>query len=131
MSGGSLDGKRIGVLGAAFKPDSDDVRDSPALHVAVALQLQGAEVRVHDPEAIENARSAAPSLDYTSEVSKAVEGSDLVLHLTEWQQYRDLDPHALADLPRVPRVLDGRNVLDVDLWRRGGWAVRALGRPLR
>jgi UDPglucose 6-dehydrogenase len=88
-------------------------------------------VRVHDPEAIENARTAVPSLDYIAEVSKAVEGSDLVLHLTEWQQYRDLDPQPLAHLAREPRVLDARNVLDVDLWRRGGWAVRALGRPLR
>jgi UDPglucose 6-dehydrogenase len=127
--GGSLLGRRVGVLGAAFKPDSDDVRDSPALNVAAALQLQGAQVRVHDPEAIDNARALFPTLDYTTDIDKAVEGSHLVLHLTEWRQYRELDPAQLATMVSIPRVLDARNALDVDRWRAAGWHVRALGRP--
>jgi UDPglucose 6-dehydrogenase len=131
MVGGSLLGKRIGVLGAAFKPDSDDVRDSPALNVAAALQLMGAQVRVHDPEAVENARASFPTLDYTAEASKAFDGADLVLHLTEWAHYRDLDPAALAALTSTPRILDARNALDIDHWRHAGWTVRAVGRPHR
>ena len=129
--GGSLLGARIGILGAAFKPDSDDVRDSPALNVAAALQLQGAQVRVHDPEATDNARALFPTLDYTTDIEKAAEGAHLLLHLTEWRQYRELDPAELATLVSVPRMLDARNALDVDRWRNAGWQFRALGRPAR
>ncbi|WP_214370092.1 UDP-glucose dehydrogenase family protein [Pseudonocardia sp. H11422] len=128
LIGGSFLGRNIAVLGAAFKPDSDDVRDSPALNVAATLQLQGAQVRVHDPEAIDNARALFPTLDYALDVEKACERADLVLHLTEWREYRELDPTVLAKVVRVPRVLDGRNALDVDRWRDAGWTVRALGR---
>ncbi len=131
LVGGSFVGARMAVLGAAFKPDSDDIRDSPPLDVARALALEGAHVRVHDPEAIENARAVLPEVDYTTEVDKAVEGADLVLHLTEWRQYRELDPAALVPLVREARLLDGRNALDIDRWREAGWQVRALGRPLR
>jgi UDPglucose 6-dehydrogenase len=131
MLGGSLSNKRIAVLGAAFKPNSDDVRDSPALSVANALQGQGAEVRVHDPEAIENARAAYPLLNYTTDVQKTFEGSELVIHLTEWQEYRDLDPLHLSALVSAPHILDARNTLDIDLWRSAGWTVRAMGRPAR
>jgi UDPglucose 6-dehydrogenase len=131
MLGGSLSNKRIAVLGAAFKPNSDDVRDSPALSVANALQGQGAEVRVHDPEAIENARAAYPLLNYTTDVQKTFEGSELVIHLTEWQEYRDLDPLQLSALVSAPHILDARNTLDIDLWRSAGWTVRAMGRPAR
>ena len=131
LLGGSFLGKNVAVLGAAFKPDSDDVRDSPALNVAAAMQLQGAQVRVHDPEAMENARALFPTLDYAPEVSKACEGADLVLHLTEWMEYRELDPALLAGMVRTPRILDARNVLDIDTWRAAGWTVRALGRPVR
>ena len=116
------------MLGAAFKPDSDDVRDSPALDVAATLQLQGAQVRVHDPEAIDNARAVSPTLDYALDVEKACERADLVLHLTEWRQYRELDPAVLAKVVRAPRVLDGRNTLDAARWRAAGWTLRALGR---
>lgn len=131
MLGGSCLGRNVAVLGAAFKPDSDDVRDSPALNMAAALQLQGAQVRVHDPEALDNARALFPTLDYALDVEKACEGADLVLHLTEWREYRELDLAALAQVVRTPRILDGRNVLDIDAWRAAGWTVRALGRPVR
>ena len=129
MLGGSLLGSNVAVLGCAFKPNSDDVRDSPALNVAAALQLRGAQVRVHDPEATENARAVFPTLDYTTDALKACEKADLVLHLTEWSEYRDLDPAHLAELVRAPRLLDARNVLDVARWQAAGWTVRCLGRP--
>lgn len=128
LVGGSFLGRTVAVLGAAFKPNSDDVRDSPALNVAAAIQLRGAQVRVHDPEALDNARAVFPSLDYAREVTKACEGADVVLHLTEWQEYRDLDPAELATVVRAPRVLDARNVLALDRWRAAGWTVRGLGR---
>ncbi|MEV6347623.1 UDP-glucose/GDP-mannose dehydrogenase family protein [Actinoplanes sp. NPDC051851] len=129
LAGGSFLGRRVAVLGAAFKPDSDDIRDSPALNVAAAIHLQGAHVTVHDEEAVENARAAFPQLDYALEPAKACEGADVVLHLTEWKRYRELDPAVLAPLTRTPRLLDGRNTLDHPRWRAAGWAVRALGRP--
>jgi UDPglucose 6-dehydrogenase len=131
LLGGTLLGRSVAVLGAAFKPDSDDVRDSPALNVAAALHLQGAQVRVHDPEAVDNARARFPTLDYALEIDKACEGSDIVLHLTEWQAYRDIDPAALLPIVRTARVLDARNALDIDSWRAAGWTVRAVGRPNR
>ena len=131
MLGGSLKGKRIAILGAAFKPNSDDVRDSPALSVANALQSKGAHVRVHDPEAIENARAVHPLLSYTSEIDKAFEGAELAVHLTEWQEYRGLDPLHMFKLVTAPQILDARNTLDIDLWRSAGWTVRAMGRPTR
>ncbi|MGY2745481.1 UDP-glucose dehydrogenase family protein [Arthrobacter sp. UYCu723] len=131
MLGGSLENKRIAVLGAAFKPNSDDVRDSPALCVANALQSQGANVRVHDPEAVENARASYPGLNYTTEVDKAFEGAQLTVHLTEWQEYRQLDLAHLSALVTSPCILDARNTLDIDHWRAAGWTVRAMGRPTR
>ncbi|MWA09553.1 UDP-glucose dehydrogenase family protein [Streptomyces sp. BA2] len=129
LLGGSFTGRRAGVLGAAFKPGSDDVRDSPALVVAAALQEQGATVRVHDPEAIDNARDAHPELTYALDVDKACEDADLVLHLTDWPEYRDIDPAALATLVRSPVLLDARNSLDAGSWSAAGWAVHAPGRP--
>ncbi|MET1086470.1 MAG: UDP-glucose/GDP-mannose dehydrogenase family protein [Arthrobacter sp.] len=131
MLGGSLEDRRIAVLGAAFKPNSDDVRDSPALSVAAALQSHGAHVRVHDPEAVENARGAYPHLTYTTEVDKVFEGAELTLHLTEWREYRQLDPTHLSTLVTAPCILDARNTLDIDHWRGAGWTVRAMGRPGR
>jgi UDPglucose 6-dehydrogenase len=128
LVGGSFPGRNIAVLGAAFKPDSDDVRDSPALDVAAAVQSQGARVRVHDPAAMDNARALFPALEYAPDVAKACEHADLVLHLTEWSDYRELDPSALARIVRQPRVLDGRNALDMQMWRAAGWTVHALGR---
>ena len=131
MLGGCAAGAVIGVLGATFKPESDDVRDSPALHVAQALRDAGAAVRVHDPRGLDNARQYRPDLDYTHDIEKAVEGAELVLHLTEWSDYRDLDPVPLASFTARPALLDARGGLDIDRWRAGGWRVRTLGRPLR
>jgi UDPglucose 6-dehydrogenase len=129
LLGGSFLGRKVAVLGAAFKPDSDDIRDSPALNVAAAIQLQGGHVCVHDEEAVDNARAAFPTLDYALEPAKACEGADVVLHLTEWKQYRELDPAALAAVTNTPRMLDARNALDREKWQAAGWTVRALGRP--
>src|SRR5688500_4937297 len=125
---GSLLGKRVAVLGAAFKPNSDDIRDSPALNVAAQLQLQGAVVRVTDPAAVENSRRQWPQLDYAATAEEAAEGADAVLVLTEWQEYRDLDPIAFGRVGAQQRVLDGRNALDREAWTAAGWTYRALGR---
>ncbi len=127
--GGTLRGKRVAVLGAAFKPNSDDIRDSPALDVAAACRMAGARVTVHDPKALDNARVRAPELDYAESVTDCVAGADVVLHLTEWAQYRELDPAALLDLVAEPVIIDGRNALDVARWQSAGWTYRALGRP--
>ena len=128
LVGGSFLGQTVAVLGAAFKPNSDDVRDSPALKVAAAIQLKGGQVRVHDPEALDNARAMFPSLDYAREVIKACEQADIVLHLTEWQEYQELDPFELIKVVRQPRIIDGRNVLVLDRWQAAGWTVRGFGR---
>ena len=119
---------KIAVLGAAFKPDSDDVRDSPALDIAAQLQAAGAAVVVHDPKAIENARKRFPKLGFAISVEECVKDSDLILHLTEWREYRELDPKALASLVKKKLVIDGRNALDRDKWRASGGKFHALGR---
>jgi len=127
--GGSFLGKKVAVLGAAFKPDSDDIRDSPALNVAAQIKLQGADVVVTDPAAVDNARHAWPGLQYADTAEAACTRADAVLLLTEWQTYRDLDPVALGTIVRARTVLDGRNALDPTRWRAAGWTYRALGRP--
>ena len=129
LVGGSLLGINIAVLGAAFKPDSDDVRDSPALNVAAALQLQGAQVKVFDPQAMPNARALFPTLDYAESTDDACEGADLVLLLTEWREFCELDPARLGARVRARRVLDARNALEPAAWRAAGWTYRGLGRP--
>jgi UDPglucose 6-dehydrogenase len=129
VCGGSVVGKRIAVLGLAFKPDSDDVRDSPALDVAARLAELGAEVAATDPEAIETSRRLRPTLRYVETAEEAVVGADAVLLLTEWLQYRELDPERLGSLVSVRAILDGRNCLDPAQWRAAGWTYRALGRP--
>lgn len=126
---GTIRGKRIAVLGTTFKPNSDDVRDSPALDVAVQLSRQGAHVVVTDPQGIENARRRHPELTYVDSVVEAVAGADSVLLLTEWAEYRALDPDDLAGLVSTKTILDGRNALDPARWRSAGWSYRALGRP--
>ena len=123
-----LSGKKITVLGAAFKPDSDDVRDSPALDIAVQIAAAGATVTIHDPKAIEPARKRFPTLNYSENVESALKGADLVLHLTEWQVYRDLDPVNVKALVASPIMIDGRNALDRSAWIAAGWKFRALGR---
>ncbi|MEU8926770.1 UDP-glucose/GDP-mannose dehydrogenase family protein [Kitasatospora sp. NPDC048545] len=127
--GGGFLGRRIAVLGAAFKPNSDDIRDSPALNVAAQIQLQGAQVTVYDPKAVDNARKMFPSLAYAGSALEAAEGAHVVLHLTEWAEFRELDPAELGAVVAERRLLDGRNVLDAEAWRAAGWTYRALGRP--
>jgi UDPglucose 6-dehydrogenase len=125
--GGALLGANIAVLGAAFKPESDDVRDSPALNVAGQLQLNGAAVNVYDPKALENARRVFPTLNYAVSVAEACEGADAVLVLTEWQEFVDLEPADLAERVRARVIVDGRDCLDVDRWQQAGWRVFRLG----
>ena len=127
--GGSFTGKRIAVLGAAFKPNSDDIRDSPALDVATSIHRGGGDVTVYDPAAMDNARVRYPDLSYAASAVDAATGADVVLHLTEWREFRDMDPAALSGVVRERRVVDGRNALDPALWRAAGWTYRALGRP--
>jgi UDPglucose 6-dehydrogenase len=129
LVGGSLLGKRITVLGAAFKPNSDDVRDSPALSIAAQLQLQGADVTVTDPKAIEGARHRFPELAYETDLNDAMVKADALLLLTEWQEYRDLTPETAANVVRTKNILDGRNVLDPQTWRAAGWNYKGIGRP--
>ncbi len=129
LCGGSLMGQRIAVLGAAFKPESDDVRDSPALSAAAQLQLQGAVVTVTDPQALANAAKRFPELPLEPDLAAALHKADAVLLLTEWRQYRELDPHDTLALVSAPRILDGRNVLDPAKWRAAGWTYKGLGRP--
>ncbi|MFM8193265.1 MAG: UDP-glucose dehydrogenase family protein [Actinomycetota bacterium] len=123
-----LKGKKIAVLGAAFKPDSDDVRDSPALDIAAQIHAAGADVWVHDPKAIEPARRRFPALKFSLSVDDCVQESDAILHLTEWKMYRELDPHVLKPQVRSPIIIDGRNMLDREKWIQAGWKFRALGR---
>lgn len=119
---------KIAVLGATFKPDSDDVRDSPALDIAAQLQAAGAHIVVHDPKGIEPARKRFPNLDFTESVTECVKAADLILHLTEWKEYRELDPSVLGPLVKNKMIIDGRNALDRQLWRNAGWKFHALGR---
>ncbi len=123
-------GSKVAVLGAAFKPDSDDIRDSPALNVAGRLHLLGAHVTVHDPRAMDNARKSWPTLSYADSVLDACRGAHLVLVLTEWAQYCELEPATLTGLVATPAIVDGRNCLDPNVWSSAGWTYRALGRPL-
>nr|WP_187361238.1 UDP-glucose/GDP-mannose dehydrogenase family protein [Phytoactinopolyspora mesophila] len=129
LAGGSVIGRRIAVLGAAFKPNSDDVRDSPALTVAGQLHLKGAGVVVYDPRAMDNARRIFPTLTYAESVLDACRGAHVVLHLTEWPEFRELDPAVVGDVVASRTVLDGRNCLDDHAWRAAGWTYRGLGRP--
>ncbi len=126
--GGSLKGVPVAVLGVAFKPDSDDIRDSPALDVAGRLHLEGADVRIFDPEAMANAARAWPTLGYRDSIEAAVEGVGLVIVATEWREFRDMDPRTLGGLVGEKRIIDGRNCLDDGAWTEAGWQYRGLGR---
>ena len=125
---GSLLGKNITVLGAAFKPNSDDVRDSPALSVAGSLSLKGANVTVYDPQAMGNAAKVFPTLDYAQDVNDALTGADLTILATEWDEFRQLDPQKAGELVNRRVMLDARNVLQTSDWCEKGWQVKALGR---
>jgi UDPglucose 6-dehydrogenase len=128
MFGGSIVGRRIAILGAAFKPESDDIRDSPALSVAAQMQLQGASVTVTDPKAIDNARRKWPEIRFAPTTAEALREAELVLVLTEWREYVDLDPAEAGQLVAMRNIIDGRNCLDADKWQQAGWTYRALGR---
>lgn len=126
--GGAVVGRRVAVLGAAFKPNSDDVRDSPALDVAGRLHLMGADVTVYDPQAMKNAAAAWPTLRFAEGIVEAVNGAELVIVATEWREFRDADPVALAAIAASRVVIDGRNCLDAEAWLNAGWVYRGLGR---
>ena len=126
--GGSVHGARIAVLGAAFKPESDDVRDSPALDIAARLHSMGADVRLYDPQANANAAQRYPRLDYVDSLEAAVTGAQATLLLTEWREFRDMDPARVGSLVESPTIIDGRNVLNPDAWQNAGWRYLALGR---
>jgi len=128
-AGGALPGQRVAVLGVAFKPNSDDVRDSPSIAICDRLVAEGAIVSVHDPVAMPQAARKRPALTYAPSVFEAAEGADLVLHLTEWSDYRAIDPAALAAVVARRVIIDARCCLDSDLWTKAGWSVHTLGRP--
>ena len=130
LAGGSLTGRAIGVLGVSFKPDSDDVRDSPALAVAKAIHDLGATVTVYDPAAMGKAREICPELQYAASAVGAAAEADVLLLLTEWREFCDADPRVLGKAAARRNIADGRNVLDPDLWRAAGWCYRALGQPM-
>ena len=119
--------KRIAILGAAFKPESDDVRDSPALDIAAQLHTAGADVIIHDPKAIENAKERFPGLKFAVELEEALTDAEMILHLTEWREYRDIDPVATKEKVKASNIIDGRNALDRAAWIAAGWNFRALG----
>jgi len=129
----SLDGevfqKKVAVLGLAFKPDSDDIRDSPALDVAVQLNGLGAEVVASDPEAIANSKRLHPQLTFTEDLEVALTDAEAVVIVTEWKQFRELDPEKVIKLVKSPTIIDGRNCLDAAKWRAAGWTYRGMGRP--
>jgi len=129
--GADLKGKRIAVLGAAFKPDSDDVRDSPALDIAAQVAAAGADVYVFDPKANSNAKLRFPALNYSHSVEECLSGAEIVLHLTEWKEFRALDPIKVKSLVARPNIIDGRNALDKAAWESAGWHFRGLGRATR
>ena len=129
VTGGTLAGTRVAVLGVAFKPNSDDVRDSPSLAVCDRLAAEGAVVSVHDPVAMPNASRKRPDLTYAPSVFGAAQGAELVLHLTEWSDYQAIDPAALAGVVARRMIIDARGTLDAGLWSDAGWSVHILGRP--
>jgi len=125
---GSLAGKKITMLGISFKPDSDDLRDSPALEISQRLTALGAVVTVHDPVSLTPLATRSPELLREENLTEAVRGADLVILGTEWKQYREVNPQSLASVVGTKTIIDGRNVLDVAAWQSAGWRVIALGR---
>jgi UDPglucose 6-dehydrogenase len=129
LAGGSLEGRAVGVLGCSFKPNSDDIRDSPALDVAGTVHGLGARVTVYDPAAMDRARLVHPELEYAGSMLEAADGADVLLLLTEWREFIDADPEVLGKVMAQRNIADGRGALDADRWRAAGWRYRALGRP--
>ena len=129
--GTDLKGKRIAALGAAFKPESDDVRDSPALDIAWQIASAGATVTVYDPKANANAKARFPNLNFVDSIENCLQSADIVLHLTEWKEFRALNPNVVKRYVSNPIIIDGRNALDKTAWEDAGWHFRALGRATR
>jgi UDPglucose 6-dehydrogenase len=129
LAGGFFEGRVVGVLGAAFKPNSDDIRDSPALDVAQAIHGLGARVTVYDPAAADNARRVHPELEYATSALDAAAGAHIMLLLTEWPEFADADPEVVGKAVAERNIVDGRGALDPERWRAAGWHYRALGRP--
>ncbi len=129
LAGGDLNGVRVAALGASFKPNSDDIRDAPALDVATTLQAAGAVVHVFDPAAMDNARRTYPQLSYGDSAFDVARDADVVVLLTEWAEFREIDPATMGAIVRQRRIVDGRHALDPVSWRAAGWEYRALGRP--
>ena len=130
LAGGSLDGARVGVLGLAFKPGTDDIRDSPAMEVTATVAGCGAEVTAYDPAATIRAREAMPGLRYADSLAEAAREADLLLLLTDWPEFSAVDPEALGGVVARRAVADGRHALDAERWRAAGWRYGALGTPL-
>jgi UDPglucose 6-dehydrogenase len=126
---GSYRDMHVAALGAAFKPNSDDIRDSPALDVAAAIGRRGGKVVIYDPQAMANARKAHPELTYAESLQDALRGADIIMLLTEWDEFRAMDPAGIGEVVAQRNIVDGRNVLDPIAWRGAGWHYRALGRP--
>ena len=129
LAGGSLDGRAVGVLGCSFKPNSDDIRDSPALDIAGTVHGLGARVTVYDPAAMDRARQVHPELEYAGSMLEAADGADVLLLLTEWREFVDADPEVVGQAVAQRNIADGRSALDAGRWRAAGWRYRALGRP--
>ena len=129
LAGGSLEGRTVGVLGCSFKPNSDDIRDSPALDVAGTVHGLGARVTVYDPAAMDRARQVHPELEYANSLPDVAADADVLLLLTEWREFVEADPEVLGKVVAQRNIADGRSVLDADRWRAAGWRYRALGRP--
>lgn len=126
---GSLGGAKVAILGAAFKPDCDDIRDSPALDVAGRIQRRGANVSLYDPRAIDDAQKVLPTINYSPSLLDACSGADVVLVLTDWGEFKQMQPDQLAAVTTSRRIIDGRNCLVPRLWRDAGWTYRSFGRP--
>ncbi|QKZ20331.1 UDP-glucose dehydrogenase family protein [Streptomyces chartreusis] len=124
-----IKGTRITVWGAAFKPGTNDVRESPALALCQALQQAGAVVTVHDPQAVSTAMVRNPELDYNVDLAASLDGAELVVLATEWPEYQQADAYSLADRPANPLLVDCRTTLDPEPWRSAGWTIHQLGRP--
>jgi UDPglucose 6-dehydrogenase len=129
LCGGDVAGKRVAALGAAFKPNSDDIRDAPALDVAATLHSMGADVIVFDPAAMANARRVHPELGYGENAIDVARGADVVVLLTEWTEFREISPSVMGAVAGQRKIVDGRHALDPAEWRAAGWEYRALGRP--
>ena len=127
---GRLAGRKVTVLGITFKPDTDDLRDSPALDITSRLWARGAEVRVVDPAAGPELRRRQPEMQVCDTVEEAVAGADAVLLLTPWQEFLSLDPVRLREIVSSPAIIDGRNALNPKLWQDSGWRYYGMGREV-